>query len=354
MVIKRPGRPKRSRPGRSRGGHAGRWTALALAGLALFAAGLYLGRSDLLSTPRAGDLREAGAEAARGTADVGRDLGRAASAAREAAGNEVAEPPITEPEPGHPVPDEPAVADPALDPALDPASGPPPPGDGAAVALVIDDLGRSLEDLDRIRALGVPVTYSVLPFEIRTAEVAAELGRRGDEVILHLPMEPSNGADPGPGALTSAMSRREIVSGTRRALEAVPGAVGANNHMGSRLSADPPAMEAVLRVIGRRSLYWLDSRTSAESVAYGAARALGIPSAERQVFLDPDPRAAAVRVQFRRLLLVARERGSAIAIGHPHPETLTVLEEEIPLARELGYRFVPVSYLLDRSAVAAR
>jgi polysaccharide deacetylase 2 family uncharacterized protein YibQ len=124
--------------------------------------------------------------------------------------------------------------------------------------------------------------------------------------------------------------------------------------MGSSLSADRPSMDAVLREIRRRGLYFLDSRTSAESVGYRAARDLEIPAAERQVFLDPDPRAEAVRYQFRRLLEVALERGAAIAIGHPHAETLRVLEEEIPLARERGYRFVPVSYLLDSTAVAAR
>jgi hypothetical protein len=240
------------------------------------------------------------------------------------------------------------------EPGPPPVEGPPPPGEGVAVSLVIDDLGRSVADLDRLEALGVPVTYAVLPFESRTAEVAAALGRRGAEVILHLPMEPSNGADPGPGALTRAMGRRELGRATRRALRAVPGAVGVNNHMGSGLSADRPSMEAVLRVIGERDLYFLDSRTSAESVAFATARELDIPAAERHVFLDPDPRAEAVRHQFRRLLEEARTRGAAIAIGHPHPHTLAVLEEEVPLAVERGYRFVPVSYLLERSSVAAR
>ena len=113
-------------------------------------------------------------------------------------------------------------------------------------------------------------------------------------------------------------------------------------------------MDAILGVIGRHGLYFLDSRTSAESVGYQAARELDLPAAERQVFLDPDPRPEAVRYQFRRLLDEARKRGSAIAIGHPHPETLRVLQEEVPLAAARGYRFVPVSYLLDRSSVAAK
>jgi polysaccharide deacetylase 2 family uncharacterized protein YibQ len=274
---------------------------------------------------------------------------RGAQAPRPTAPDRAADARDTPPRPVPTEPESPVPGRPA--PVVD---GPPPPGDGAAVALVIDDLGRSLEDVTRLAALDVPITYAVLPFESRTAEVASELRRLGVEWILHLPMEPSTGADPGPGALRRSMSPRELAGATRAALDAVPGAMGVNNHMGSSLSADRPSMDAVLREIRRRGLYFLDSRTSAESVGYRAARDLEIPAAERQVFLDPDPRAEAVRYQFRRLLAVARERGAAIAIGHPHAETLRVLEEEIPLARARGYRFVPVSYLLDSTAVAAR
>ncbi|HSL82088.1 MAG TPA: divergent polysaccharide deacetylase family protein [Thermoanaerobaculia bacterium] len=313
---------------------SGRWLVLALAGAALFAAGLYLGRGGGQEAPEAAE----GAPAGQASGD--------APPRRAAPPSEEPAPPPVPTEPEHPVP--------AGETEPPPVEGPPPPGDGAAVSLVIDDLGRSVADLDRLAALGVPVTYAVLPFESLTAEVAGVLRERRAEVILHLPMEPSNGADPGPGALTRAMGGAELGRATRRALRAVPGAVGVNNHMGSGLSADRASMEAVLRVIGERGLYFLDSRTSAESVAFATARELDIPAAERQVFLDPDPRPEAVRHQFRRLLEAARERGAAIAIGHPHPHTLEVLEEEVPLAVERGYRFVPVSYLLERSSVAAR
>lgn len=314
-----------------------------MAAIALFAAGVYLGRSNLDPTSFLERLApEPGHEEPDGQ-------------------NETAKPPKP------PKRQEPAPA-PAAGPSRHeehefsvekvpeppPITEPPPPGHGVLVALVIDDLGRSLEDLERIRALGVPVTYAVLPFESRTADVVAELGRRGEEMILHLPMEPTNGANPGPGALKRGMSRRDLVKSTRRALEAVPGAVGVNHHMGSLLSVDRRSMDVILGEISGRGLYYLDSRTSAESVAYAAARALDVPAAERQVFLDPDPRPEAVRYQFRRLLKAARQRGAAIAIGHPHADTLAVLAEEVPLAAERGYQFVPVSFLVDRSGLAAR
>jgi polysaccharide deacetylase 2 family uncharacterized protein YibQ len=217
------------------------------------------------------------------------------------------------------------------------------------VALVIDDLGGRMEDLQPLTGLGVPITYAVLPYEEQTQPVLAELRRRKAEIILHLPMQPKNSEDPGPGALVTGMSDDELRDGTEAALRAVPGVVGVNNHMGSRMSEDTRSMTTVLEVISKRGLFFLDSRTSAGSIGYRTARSLGIPAAERQVFLDRDPDPEAIRTQFRRLLDLSRERGAAVAIGHPLPETLQVLTEEVPKARAEGYSFVPVSYLLDRS-----
>jgi uncharacterized protein len=234
-----------------------------------------------------------------------------------------------------------------------PATAIPPPAagpvHGVRVALVIDDLGRSVEDLPPLEGLGVPVTYAVLPFQEQTPQVVAELRRRGAEILLHLPMEPKNGEDPGPGALLRGMSDEELREKTLAALAAVPGAVGVNNHMGSGLSAEREPMRTVLGVLAGRGLFFLDSRTSAASVGYEVARELGVPAAERQVFLDGEPTPEAITAQFQRLLGLARLHGAAVAIGHPHPETLAALAREVPRAKAEGYEFVPVSYLLDRS-----
>jgi uncharacterized protein len=165
-------------------------------------------------------------------------------------------------------------------------------------------------------------------------------------------MEPKNGGkNPGPGALLLGMTDDELRERTLAALAAVPGAVGVNNHMGSMFSADPRSMGTILRLISSRGLFYLDSRTSPDSVGYRTAVALGIPAAERQVFLDPDPRPGEVHEQFRRLLDLARTRGSAVAIGHPHPDTLAALATEVPRARAEGFDFVPVSSLLDTKIV---
>lgn len=252
--------------------------------------------------------------------------------------------PASRPAPQETAPTEPAA--PEVAPATGDAESP------VTVAVVIDDLGRNVGDVHRLHALGVPITYAVLPFESRTREVAREIAELGAEMLVHLPMEPSNGADPGPGALTLGMTASQLAAATRRCLEAVPGAVGVNNHMGSTLSADEPAMRAVLGVVAERKWFFLDSRTSAKSVGYRTAMALGVPAAERQVFLDDEPTVEAIRAQFARLVQLARERGAAIAIGHPYEETLAVLAEEIPKARARGVQFVPVSYLVDRTASA--
>ncbi|MFL6233616.1 MAG: divergent polysaccharide deacetylase family protein [Thermoanaerobaculia bacterium] len=220
---------------------------------------------------------------------------------------------------------------------------------GARIALVIDDLGHDVADLRPLEALGVPVTYSVLPYEQQTPEVVAELRRRKAEMLLHLPMEPVHGQNPGPGALLQGMSDGELRQKTEEALKAVPGAVGVNNHMGSLLSAEEGPMNAVLSVLAERGLFFLDSRTSADSVGYKVALSLGVPAAERQVFLDGDESPEAIHAQFQRLLTVARAKGSGVAIGHPHPETLAALTREVPRAKAEGFEFVPVSYLLTRS-----
>lgn len=234
-----------------------------------------------------------------------------------------------------------------------PAVEPPPRTTPAApVAIVVDDLGRSVEVVADLRRLGVALSYAVLPFESRTSEVVEHLARHGEEILCHLPMEAHQGVDPGPGALMLAMDAAALRSSTREALARVPGAVGVNNHMGSALSEDSRAMEAVLRVLAERELYFLDSRTSAASVGYGIAARLGVAAAQRRVFLDGERDVESVREQFLRLLALAREGEPVVAIGHPYPETLDVLRSEIPVALARGYRFVRVSQVVSRSVVA--
>lgn len=322
MQPRRPPLRRRSAPrGRPRSGLSGFW--ILILGALLGAGALYLGIRDRANDPRP-PRAESPAPAGKVTAP--------------------SRPEITEPEDP-----EKAAEEERRSSEVETIAPVPAPAEGGRVALVIDDLGRSVDDLDALAELSVPISYAVLPFEEQTPQVVTELRRRGAEILLHLPMEPATAEkDPGPGALRLGMTAEELRQSTLAALQAVPGAAGVNNHMGSGLSADEPSMTTILGVLSSRGLFFLDSRTSAQSVGYRVASRLGLPAAERQVFLDPDPSPEAIRAQFHRLLGLARTRGAAVAIGHPLPETLAILAEEVPRARDLGYEFVPVSYLLDR------
>jgi len=219
---------------------------------------------------------------------------------------------------------------------------------GGRIALVIDDLGRRPSDLAAIAALGVPVAHAVLPYEPHSAAMAAAAAAAGAEVLLHLPMEALDGEDPGPGALRLGMDDAALAEATRKALAAVPEAIGINNHMGSAVSADRRAMAVVLGVARERGLFFLDSRTTAATVGFRLARELGVPAAERQIFLDDSLSAADIEAELERLRALALEEGSAIAIGHPHPVTFAQLAAEVPRAQAAGVRFVRLSELLAR------
>lgn len=215
------------------------------------------------------------------------------------------------------------------------------------VAVIFDDAGYNLRTAREVLALPRPVTISVLPDLPFSTPIAEEAARRGVEVILHLPVQPDNPAlDPGPGRITVDMSDEAIARTVESDFATVPGAAGANNHMGSRGTADPRVMRAVLGVVKTRALFFVDSLTSPQSVAAETARAMGVPTAVRAVFLDNQDNDEYVRGQFHALIRAAQIHGQAIAIGHVGKVTARVLGEMLPEFDEAGIRFVPVSALV--------
>ena len=212
---------------------------------------------------------------------------------------------------------------------------------------MIDDLGNDDAALARVAALPAAVAGAVLPGLARSRETANVLRAAGKEVLLHLPMEPVDPrARPGPGLVRTGMTRAQVAEVVAADLDDVPGAEGVNNHMGSRASADRPTMDAVLSVLKQRGLYFLDSRTTAFTVAAEEAGRLGVPCRSRSVFLDDVADESAIRNQLERALGDARSEGAAVAIGHPHPKTLAVLERELPRLGSRGVRLVRVSDLI--------
>jgi len=210
------------------------------------------------------------------------------------------------------------------------------------IVLIIDDLGFDGQPLDRLMALDPNINASILPNGTRTAEFARRLNARGFEILCHLPMEPRGGETPGRNAILTSMSDDEIARVTRENIQAVPHAVGVNNHMGSRATSDRRVMTSVLRALPEE-LYFIDSRTAAGSVAEDVARELNVPTAARHVFLDDVATEGAVRKQLRELAEAAEKRGVAIGIGHPYPVTMRVLAEELPELRARGFRLVRAS-----------
>jgi len=218
----------------------------------------------------------------------------------------------------------------------------------ARLAIIIDDLGYDRDAADALLALGFPLTVSVLPHLTLSSEVAEEAYRRGDEVMLHLPMQSeSPTAKTEEVELRVGMNIKQVDSALAGMLETVPHAVGVNNHQGSRATADPALMAELMPELRRRGLFFVDSRTLASTVAYDTAERFGVRAASRKVFLDDSANSEAI---LRQLELAARDAerdGSAIAIGHPRPDTIAVLAERLPRLESEGIRLVFVSELVQ-------
>ena len=197
-----------------------------------------------------------------------------------------------------------------------PAARPLPEPGKARMAIVIDDVGYSLTGLKEFLALPFPLAFSVLPGLPHSQEAGRLIAAAGKELLVHLPMEPSGGTNPGPGAVLASQSDAEIRLLLEESLELLPQAEGLNNHMGSRATADRRVMGVVLGFLRDRGLFFLDSRTTADTLGPEIARSLGVRLLERDVFLDNENSAAYIEGALRHGLRAAQVRGSAVLIGH--------------------------------------
>jgi len=197
------------------------------------------------------------------------------------------------------------------------------------VAIIIDDLGYDPDIALSFIQLNLPLSLSVLPCAPFTDLIVREATEKGSELILHLPMEPKHypSVNPGPGALFLSMEEQEILRMLDQDLEDIPGVRGVNNHMGSSFTENREKMLIVLKELKKRNLFYIDSRTTSDTVGFKLARDIGLLAAKRSVFLDNDLAPKAIKIQLERLLSMARHSGFAIGIGHPHKETLKILRE---------------------------
>jgi polysaccharide deacetylase 2 family uncharacterized protein YibQ len=220
--------------------------------------------------------------------------------------------------------------------------------DAPLIAVIIDDLGYHKSPDDEVATMPLPVTCAILPNTPYSKQLAKSSLENGKEVILHLPMQSTEGNPLGPGGLEMDMSERLFKMSLSGSLESLPGVSGVNNHMGSLLTQHPGHMSWLMHELkDRPDLYFIDSRTTANTVALKIAREYNIPSLRRDIFLDsiPDDEAYASE-QLDKALKIAEKKGYAIVIGHPYPATLNTLKTRAPELKAAGYQFVTVSELI--------
>lgn len=213
------------------------------------------------------------------------------------------------------------------------------------VAIVIDDIGYRSTDAVALN-LPAEVTFSVLP-HTPFGRVLAEKGNKQQrEILLHVPMESTRNLDLGPGALTSVMDENSVKRSLQASINDIPHIIGINNHMGSRLTQMSKPMAWTMKILKENNLFFLDSRTSKYSQAEYIAQKSGVPTLRRHVFLDNTVNEQYIEKQFIKLISASKRHGDVIAIGHPHPETLRVLDKMIPTLKEHNIDLVKISDML--------
>jgi uncharacterized protein len=222
------------------------------------------------------------------------------------------------------------------------------------LAVIIDDLGYHRSRGEAVIELPGPITCAVIPQTPHAPALARLAKAAGKEVILHMPMETDGFSQLDAGGLSEDMAEHEFASTIRAAVERIPEARGLNNHMGGVLTADQTAMEWLMDQLAEHNLFFVDSRTTPQTVANRVARHRGLPHAGRDIFLDNERDLVAINEQFNRAIAIARRRGQAIVIGHPYPETIEYLQQVLPLLEPAGITLVPVSQLLHRPQMARR
>lgn len=236
------------------------------------------------------------------------------------------------------------VAPSSLLPAWRRNAVPPPPIAGRPmIAIIIDDMGNSMSSFERILSFDKPLTLSFFP-HVENVQVQIDRARAaGFEIMAHIPMEPVLPLDPGPNALLAGLGLNELRSRLDWHLARIDGIVGVNNHMGSLVTADQDAMTVVMDELSQRGLLFVDSRTSAKSVAGPLARRMQLPNVDRDVFIDYEDVQGSIQEQLEILERKAKKYGFAVGIGHPRPMTLDMLEPWLKTIEDRGFVVVPVT-----------
>lgn len=214
------------------------------------------------------------------------------------------------------------------------------------VAIIIDDFGNNLRNVDEFCNIGIPITFAVLPYLKYSKQISNQAVGAGQAVILHLPMENQRGINPGPGTLKIDMKRDELLKEFRMDLSFVPGAEGLNNHEGSLATENEEVMNQVLSQAKDKGLFFIDSMTSSKSLGLRISGELGVPALRRNVFLDNEDDVDYISGQLDQLADVAFRDGYAVGIGHVRANTFQAISQKFPEMRKRGIEFVFVRELV--------
>jgi polysaccharide deacetylase 2 family uncharacterized protein YibQ len=218
----------------------------------------------------------------------------------------------------------------------------------AYVAIIIDDLGYRLNHDQRAIELPGLVTYAFLPYSPQSKILANQVHSQGKEVMLHLPMQSFEPVRIGPGALTMDMNREQFKISALKSILSIPHVSGVNNHMGSLITSQTTQMQWLMEELARTQLFFVDSRTTVATKAQKIAQQYRVANTQRNIFLDHVINEQAIEKQFDQLIQTARKNGTALAIGHPHSVTMSVLERRIPQLQSMGIQLIPVSKLIKK------
>ncbi len=216
------------------------------------------------------------------------------------------------------------------------------------IAIVVDDMGSSLQEARSLLAINIPLTFSIIPGLAKSREVAEAAHAKGMEVMLHIPMEPQGYPEQRleKNGLFMVYGADEILNQVKNYLQTVPYVVGANNHMGSRFTEHEEKMLPVVTILKEKQLFFIDSRTTPKSVGYSLALKMGVAAGSRNIFLDNEQDVAAIKIQLAEAAKMAKRRAGVIAICHPHPETIKALQEMMPEMQKSGITFVAASRIV--------
>lgn len=217
-----------------------------------------------------------------------------------------------------------------------------------AISIIIDDMGYRLKLGQRAVNLHGALTYSFLPHSPHSTSLLRLAQDQNKEIMLHLPMESEAGKKLGPGGLTQYMTEEDFIATLESNIASIPHAKGFNNHMGSLLTKSKAWMTRLMREVATdKNLFFVDSKTTSHSVALHVARAEGLKSIHRDIFIDHEETDVFIQKQLRKLIRKAKRNGTALAIAHPKHITLSVLEKWLPELDKKGIKLVPVSALIE-------